>query len=45
LETCREGSSWSPEVVHIERVKSYGPRVDHLVIDLLCRPDASKMLI
>ena len=28
---------WSVSTTHIEYVKSYGPRVDHLVLDLLCR--------
>lgn len=30
--------SWLVSVEHIEYVKSYGPRVDHLVIDLHCKP-------
>lgn len=30
--------NWSVLVQHIEYVKSYGPRVDHLVLDLECRP-------
>ena len=29
---------WKVDVGHIEYVKSYGPRVDHLVLDLICRP-------
>ena len=32
------GGEWSVRVDHIEYVKSYGPRVDHLVLDLECRP-------
>lgn len=32
---------WSVSVEHIEYVKSYGPRVDHLVLDVLCRPQRS----
>lgn len=45
LELLKERSSsigakkeWTVRVVHIEYVKSYGPRVDHVVIDLECRP-------
>ena len=30
--------SWTARVVHIEHVKSYAPHVDHLVLDLDCRP-------
>ena len=39
-EMCSEGLSGSMcvEVVHIERVKSYAPRVIHIVVDLLCTP-------
>jgi tRNA wybutosine-synthesizing protein 2 len=29
---------WLVTIEHIEYVKSYGPRVDHLVIDLKCKP-------
>jgi len=29
---------WNARVVHVERVKSYGPRIDHLVVDIDCRP-------
>ncbi len=29
---------WQVTVDHIEYVKSYGPRVDHLVLDVQCRP-------
>ena len=29
---------WNVNCAHIEYVKSYGPRVDHLVLDLECRP-------
>ena len=31
-------TEWSVSIEHVEYVKSYGPRVDHLVVDLLCRP-------
>ena len=29
---------WNVSIEHIEYVKSYGPRVDHLVLDLCCKP-------
>ena len=32
--------NWVVEVMHIEYVKSYGPRVDHIVLDLKCIPKA-----
>ena len=34
-ETPRE---WSVVCHHVERVKSYAPRVDHVVLDIECRP-------
>ncbi len=34
----RCGGGWMVRVGHVEYVKSYGPRVDHLVVDLECRP-------
>lgn len=37
-----EGLEWRVENRHIEYVKSYGPRVDHLVLDLECRPEKNK---
>lgn len=30
---------WDCVVLHIERVKSYAPHMDHLVVDISCRPD------
>lgn len=36
--TLNEGITWDTKVDHIEYVKSYGPRVDHLVLDVLCKP-------
>jgi len=30
--------NWSTEIVHIECVKSYAPRIYHLVLDLDCKP-------
>ncbi|NWV06780.1 TYW2 protein, partial [Ptilonorhynchus violaceus] len=32
------GRPWSTSVLHIEAVKSYAPHVQHLVLDLECRP-------
>ena len=29
-------ASWNCAIAHIEHVKSYGPKVDHLVLDLKC---------
>lgn len=34
----RTNHDWNISIHHIEYVKSYGPRVDHLVLDLICRP-------
>ncbi|KAK6190878.1 hypothetical protein SNE40_002651 [Patella caerulea] len=33
---------WTCSIKHIEHVKSYAPHVDHLVLDLECRPDTQK---
>ena len=38
LDKRDENLSWNVSIKHIEYVKSYGPRVDHLVLDLECRP-------
>ena len=32
-----KGKSYRCEITHIERVKSYAPKVYHYVIDVLCR--------
>lgn len=37
------GTGWETEVLHIECVKSYAPRVHHLVLDLSCMPVKSLM--
>lgn len=29
---------WNTRILHIEHVKSYAPYVDHVVLDLLCKP-------
>ena len=31
-------SDWMTTILHVERVKSYAPHIDHLVLDLECRP-------
>lgn len=30
--------TWKVSVVHLHRVKSYAPHIDHLVLDLQCQP-------
>ncbi|XP_069749452.1 tRNA wybutosine-synthesizing protein 2 homolog [Narcine bancroftii] len=37
LETHHK-SPWSTNILHIEHVKSYAPHIDHIVLDLECRP-------
>lgn len=32
------GKPWKTQVLHIQPVKSYAPHVDHIVLDLECRP-------
>lgn len=32
------GKPWATRVLHIQLVKSYAPHVDHIVLDLECRP-------
>ncbi|XP_073495700.1 tRNA wybutosine-synthesizing protein 2 homolog [Phyllobates terribilis] len=34
--------TWCTNIVRIERVKSYAPNVDHVVLDLDCRPSPKK---
>ncbi|XP_062613144.1 tRNA wybutosine-synthesizing protein 2 homolog [Saccostrea cucullata] len=38
LETIHSPKQWRTIILHIEHVKSYAPHVDHLVLDLECRP-------
>lgn len=33
---------WTARIVHIEHVKSYAPHIDHVVLDLECRPSLDK---
>lgn len=37
--TLEEKIKWSVIIEHIEHIKTYGPRVDHLVLDLKCLPN------
>ncbi|KAM5281365.1 tRNA wybutosine-synthesizing protein 2 homolog [Ctenodactylus gundi] len=32
------GKPWKTQILHIQLVKSYAPHVDHVVLDLECRP-------
>lgn len=32
------GRPWTTQILHIQLVKSYAPHVDHVVLDLECRP-------
>lgn len=38
LDKRSECVKWLVRLDHIEYVKSYGPRVDHIVLDICCRP-------
>jgi tRNA wybutosine-synthesizing protein 2 len=38
LERIHTPQQWRTNILHIEHVKSYAPHVDHLVLDLECRP-------
>lgn len=35
---AHHGGAWTATVAHIERVKSYAPRIYHMVYDIECRP-------
>jgi tRNA G37 N-methylase Trm5 len=41
MEAHGTGTGMCVECVHVERVKSYAPRVIHIVVDLLCTPHTS----
>lgn len=43
LMECHDAGEWLCHVDHIEHVKSYAPHIDHVVVDLECRPERSKM--
>ena len=32
------GCQWTTDVIHVEHVKSYAPHVDHIVVDIGCKP-------
>lgn len=38
LEKSHDIENWSVQIQHIEHVKSYAPHVDHVVLDVECRP-------
>eukprot|EP00105_Crassostrea_gigas_P016243 XP_011433560.1 PREDICTED: tRNA wybutosine-synthesizing protein 2 homolog isoform X2 [Crassostrea gigas] len=38
LERLHTPHIWQTKVLHIEHVKSYAPHIDHLVVDIECRP-------
>ena len=38
LIAAARGREWCVSVRHLEHVKSFAPHVDHLVVDLYCRP-------
>lgn len=38
-----KGGGWSIKMLHLEHVKSYAPHVDHVVLDLECRPTTRKL--
>ena len=44
LETLHAQRRWQVVVLHVERVKSYAPHIDHVVFDLHCVPKASSPL-
>lgn len=39
LHKVKDASKWNVNMLHLEHVKSYAPHVDHVVLDLECRPD------
>ena len=38
LKKSHENQNWSVKIRHIEHVKSYAPHIDHVVLDVECRP-------
>lgn len=38
LTKSQENRNWNVHIQHIEHVKSYAPHIDHLVLDVECRP-------
>ena len=41
--TETENVAWVARCEHIERVKSYAPRVDHIVVDVFLGPEPSNI--
>jgi len=42
LESFDEEQTWTVTCFHVERVKSYAPKIDHLVADISCIPSTAK---
>lgn len=38
LKKSHDNQNWNVQIRHIEHVKSYAPHVDHVVLDVECRP-------
>ena len=38
LKKSHDNQSWNVKIKHIEHVKSYAPHIDHVVLDVECRP-------
>ena len=36
-------SDWSVSLLHIQHVKSYAPHIDHIVVDVQCRPPSYQL--
>ena len=38
LKKSHDNNNWNVQIQHIEHVKSYAPHIDHVVVDVECRP-------
>ena len=38
LKKSHDNQNWNVRIRHIEHVKSYAPHIDHVVLDIECRP-------
>ena len=38
LKKSHDNNNWNVQIRHIEHVKSYAPHIDHVVVDVECRP-------
>ena len=38
LKKSHDNENWNVQIRHIEHVKSYAPHIDHVVLDVECRP-------